>query len=128
MDGTFLKGRYGGVLLVATAQDANRHVYPIAFAVVDAETESSWDFFLKNLRIVVPDCDEQVFVSDRNPSIKTGIWTNYPLSKHGICIYHLKQNVKKRCRVQQIQDLFVMAAESYRKTDCINIFGQIYRV
>ena len=40
IDGTFLKTCYKGCLLVATAQDGNRHCYPIAWAVVDSENDA----------------------------------------------------------------------------------------
>lgn len=42
VDATFLKIVHGGVLIFATAQDPNRHHYPIAFAVVDGEEDASW--------------------------------------------------------------------------------------
>ncbi|CAN6915924.1 unnamed protein product [Brassica oleracea] len=36
VDGTFLKGKFNGTLLAACAQDGDYHLYPLAFAVVDA--------------------------------------------------------------------------------------------
>ena len=42
IDGTFLKGSYKGVLLVATTQDVNSKCYPIAWGIVDYENEDSW--------------------------------------------------------------------------------------
>ncbi|XP_017246987.1 uncharacterized protein LOC108218520 [Daucus carota subsp. sativus] len=38
IDGTFLKGKYNGKLLVAVGVDSNNHQYPICFALVDGET------------------------------------------------------------------------------------------
>ncbi|KAM6595991.1 hypothetical protein CsatA_006515 [Cannabis sativa] len=35
IDGTFLKTKYGGTLLVAVAYDANNQLFPVAFAIVD---------------------------------------------------------------------------------------------
>ena len=49
VDGTFLYGKYKGMLLVATSQDGNRNVVPLAFALVEGETEQSWSWFLFNL-------------------------------------------------------------------------------
>jgi hypothetical protein len=46
LDGCFLKGRYGGHLLSAIGKDANNQMIPIAFAVVEAETKDSWDWFM----------------------------------------------------------------------------------
>ena len=39
VDGTFLKSKFKGVLLVATAIDRNSNLYPIAFGIVDSENE-----------------------------------------------------------------------------------------
>ena len=41
VDGTHLKGKYDGCLLTASAQDGNYQIFPIAFAVVDGENDSS---------------------------------------------------------------------------------------
>ncbi|KAK8669647.1 hypothetical protein V6N13_107072 [Hibiscus sabdariffa] len=42
LDGCHLKGHYGGHLLAAVGIDANDYIYSIAYAIVEAETESSW--------------------------------------------------------------------------------------
>ena len=41
VDGTFLKTKYRGTMIVATAQDGNYHQYTLAFAVVDSENNDS---------------------------------------------------------------------------------------
>ncbi|XP_075483807.1 uncharacterized protein LOC142523961 [Primulina tabacum] len=66
IDGTWLKGKYNGVLLVASAQDGNYHQYPLAWGIVDVECTSSWSWFLTKLLEVVPDEDELVIISDRH--------------------------------------------------------------
>ncbi|KAH0777751.1 hypothetical protein KY290_009162 [Solanum tuberosum] len=43
VDGTFLRGRYDGVLLFAVAQDTENHVFPVAFCVVDKECDAAYD-------------------------------------------------------------------------------------
>lgn len=47
VDGTWLYGKYRGTLLMAVAQDGNRNIFPIAFALVEGETEEAWSFFLE---------------------------------------------------------------------------------
>jgi hypothetical protein len=49
VDGCFLKGRYGGQLLAAVGRDSNDNIYPIAMAVVEAQTKDSWSWFLETL-------------------------------------------------------------------------------
>ncbi|XP_033129312.1 protein FAR1-RELATED SEQUENCE 5-like [Brassica rapa] len=94
VDGTHLKHVYGGVLLVATAQDPDRHHYPIAFGVVDGEKDESWMWFMNKLRSVIADEGELVFLSDRNASLIKSIREVFPMAAHGYCIWHLSQNVK----------------------------------
>lgn len=73
IDGTSMKGRYGGVLLSACAQDANFQIFPLAFAVVDSENDNSWEWFFEKLNSFVPDSTDLVFVSDRHTSIYNGL-------------------------------------------------------
>ncbi|XP_059431694.1 uncharacterized protein LOC132165226 [Corylus avellana] len=42
VDGCFLKGPFKGHQLAAVGRDGNNNMYPIAFAVVEAETKDSW--------------------------------------------------------------------------------------
>jgi len=49
LDRCFLKGRYGGHLLSVVGKDGNNQMIPIAFAVVEAETKESWDWFMELL-------------------------------------------------------------------------------
>ena len=44
-----------GVSLIAIAIDANNKVLPLAFAVVDKESGSSWEWFLECFRISLGD-------------------------------------------------------------------------
>ena len=46
----FLKGLMKGQLLVALGRDGNNQMFPIAWAVVDKETNESWSWFIENLQ------------------------------------------------------------------------------
>ncbi|CAN7074024.1 unnamed protein product [Brassica oleracea var. botrytis] len=48
-------GKYKGVLLSASGQDANSRVFPIAFAVVESENTESWTWFFQRLSTIVED-------------------------------------------------------------------------
>ena len=58
VDGCFLKGPFGGVMLSAVALDGNRGVLPIAFAIVDSECTEIWKFFM--------DCLQQCIGTENN--------------------------------------------------------------
>ncbi|KAL5540375.1 hypothetical protein UlMin_045220 [Ulmus minor] len=83
IDGTFLKGQYRGVLLVATTQDGNGQCYPLAWGIVDSENEDAWTWFLTQLKEVIGDTDELALISDRAPSIKKAISTVFEKAHHG---------------------------------------------
>ncbi|XP_013690286.1 uncharacterized protein LOC106394251 [Brassica napus] len=93
VDGTFLKSKYKGVLLVATALDGNSSLYPIAFEVVDSKNDLAWNWSMRQLNVVIADDHSLAFVSDRNSSIAKAIARVYPQAHHGICIHHLLNNV-----------------------------------
>ncbi|CAI9284695.1 unnamed protein product [Lactuca saligna] len=49
LDGSFLKGQVKGEILTAIGRDADNHVYPIAWAVVNVENKDNWTWFIDNL-------------------------------------------------------------------------------
>lgn len=114
IDGTHLKTKFGGCLLVATAQDGDRHCYPIAWAVVDSENDNAWIWFLTKLQEIVRDDDDVVFITDRNQSIKNALGRVYKNARHGYCMWHIKQNLKSRYFCSDAIDLFLRAAEAYQ--------------
>lgn len=58
---------------IATAQDRNHHQYPIAWAVVDLESEASWICFFEKLCELIPDDDGVVFISYIHKGIINGL-------------------------------------------------------
>ncbi|XP_018459874.1 uncharacterized protein LOC108830788 [Raphanus sativus] len=117
VNGTFLKNKYKGVLLVATAVDGNSNLYPIAFGVVDSENDDSWGWFFRQLSVVVADSKDLAFISDRNASIAKAIGTVYRQSTHGICIHHLLANVVKSFKGKGWTALVEQASKAYRYSE-----------
>ncbi|XP_057429396.1 uncharacterized protein LOC130722617 isoform X2 [Lotus japonicus] len=71
LDGCFLKGYYGGQLLSAVGQDANNHLYVIAYAVVNVENKDNWKWFLELLHADLGDYQQYgwCFISDMQKSL-----------------------------------------------------------
>ncbi|GJX64602.1 heat stress transcription factor B-4-like protein [Tanacetum coccineum] len=49
LDGAFMKGSFPGQVLAAVGLDLNNGIYPLAYALVEAESKSSWCWFLQCL-------------------------------------------------------------------------------
>ena len=64
LDGCHLKGAYTGQVLVVVAKDGNNNIFPVAYAVVEAERKDTWGWFLDVLMRDVGACNP-TFISDR---------------------------------------------------------------
>ncbi|XP_013751717.2 uncharacterized protein LOC106454085 [Brassica napus] len=128
VDGTFLKSKYKGVLMVATALDGNSNLYPIAFGVVDSENDRSWEWFMRQLKVVIGDDQNLAFVSDRNNSLAKALAKVYPHAHHGICIHHLLNNVVTYFKGKGVAGLVAKASKAYRVADFKKQFTAIFSI
>ncbi|XP_016192747.1 uncharacterized protein LOC107633655 [Arachis ipaensis] len=120
IDGTHLYGRYGGVLLIAVAQDGNSNILPIAFAIVESESTESWSFFLTNLRRHVTPQDGLLVISDRSQAIKAALSSDDsgwhpPRAYHAYCIRHMAANFISRFKSVEGKRYLINAAYSPSK-------------
>ncbi|CAL8114057.1 unnamed protein product [Prunus armeniaca] len=84
IDGTFVTNKY-------------KEVFPFAFAIVSRETVDNWKWFLQRISEVLVDEGRQLtFIFDRHGAIIDAVRTVFPASPHGFCLYHLKENLKKK--------------------------------
>ncbi|XP_033131183.1 uncharacterized protein LOC117126649 [Brassica rapa] len=128
IDGTFLKNKYKGVLLVATALDGNSNLYPIAFGIVDSENERSWEWFMRELKVVIADDHDLAFISDRHGSIAKAIENVYPSARHGICIHHLLNNVVTYFHGKGLAGLVSKASKAYRVSEFEKTFASVCNI
>ncbi|XP_073133879.1 uncharacterized protein [Henckelia pumila] len=127
VDGTFLKCKYKGTLIIATYQDANGQIYPIAWGILDSENDSSWLWFMSRLKEQIGDSNRLVFISDRHKSITKAIRMIFPQSHHGHCIWHMEQNIKVKFHTKVSYLCSKSAAEAYRMSEFENYMTEIYR-
>ncbi|CAA0840720.1 Unknown protein [Striga hermonthica] len=111
IEGTHLKGKYKGILFVATTKDGNEQIFPLAFGIGDKECHSAWMWFLQKLRSTFGCPKNLVVVSDRHPSIKSAMEVVYPEAVHAICSYHLRQNI--RSHGSKAVGLYMKASYTY---------------
>ncbi|KAI3703759.1 hypothetical protein L1987_73954 [Smallanthus sonchifolius] len=107
LDGAFMKGPYPGQLLTAVGIDPNNGIYPLAYAIVEAENKLSWTWFLQ---CVADDLEKDercnfTFISDRQKGLIPALAKVFPSAEHRFCLRHLHQNMKLRWRGKAFKDL-----------------------
>ncbi|XP_016706996.1 uncharacterized protein [Gossypium hirsutum] len=95
VDGTWLYEKYTQILLLAVAQDGNRNMLLIAFAIVDKENIESWEFFLANLRRYVISNDNICIIFDRGKCLIAAIRRSGVPWRSVYCIRHIAANFHK---------------------------------
>ncbi|XP_028111371.1 uncharacterized protein LOC114309761 [Camellia sinensis] len=91
-------GRFKGNLLAAIAKDTNQGLFPVAFAIVDSENSSNWEWFLRNLKEVVGGKRTLTFVFDRHIGLIHSIPIIFPSAHHAFCLLHLQMNLRDRMK------------------------------
>ncbi|KAK8695590.1 hypothetical protein V6N13_000743 [Hibiscus sabdariffa] len=99
IDGCHLKGYFGGTFFAAVGVDANDSLYPIAYAVVEAENQSAWYWFL-------------------SLGLMEALAEVFPSATHRTCVRHLYNNFKNSTNFKgkHLKDLLWKAARAtYQK-------------
>ncbi|XP_057791287.1 uncharacterized protein LOC131008423 [Salvia miltiorrhiza] len=119
IDGCFLKTYLGGHLLCATAKDGNNGMFPIAWAVVEAENEVCWTWFLRLLLedLDVGDVNGWCFVSDQQKGLQNAVATLDPQAEHRNCARHIYMNWKKDFKGQTLKNMFFKAVYATHEAD-----------
>lgn len=98
LNATSLKSKYQESLLTATAVDADDGFFPIAFSIVDTESEDNWNWFLEQLKSVISTSLPLTFISDREKGLKKSVHEVFENAYHGYSIYHLMESFKRNLR------------------------------
>ena len=117
VDATFLTGHFKGSLITACTLDVNRHIFLLAMAIVDSENDASYCWFFENFRRSFGTRSELVIVSDRHNSINKAVQQIYPEAFHGICVYHLEQNLRTRFHNSAVINLFKASARAFSREE-----------
>ncbi|CAH9084256.1 unnamed protein product [Cuscuta europaea] len=114
LDGCFLKGQLKREILSAVGRDANNQMYPIAWAVVEIENNSSWAWFLELLKtdLQITRSDLWTIISDQQKGLCNVIARVFPEAEHRNCARHIHANWSKTHRGLLLKNLFWMCAKS----------------
>ncbi|KAI3951336.1 hypothetical protein MKW92_031034 [Papaver armeniacum] len=99
LDKAILKSKYLGTLLIATGFDADGALFPLAFGVVDEESDDNWMWFLSELHNLLEGNTENMpmltILSDWHKGILDGVGANFPTAFHGFCMRYLSDCFRK---------------------------------
>ncbi|KAL5554014.1 hypothetical protein UlMin_041415 [Ulmus minor] len=115
IDATHIKGKYRGVLFMAVCHDANQQIFPLAFGIGDSENDAAWTWFLRRIKDVFGERPGHVIVSDRHRSINNAVKEVFPNAFHGICMYHLLNNLKNKfkTKTKELEQHYIQTAKAY---------------
>ena len=68
-------------------------LFPLAFAIVDAENQDNWMWFLSQLLKAVGSGWRLTFVLDRQHGLLDALSVVFPNAHHAYCLNHLKRNL-----------------------------------
>ncbi|PWA93277.1 PB1 domain-containing protein [Artemisia annua] len=118
LDSTPLNSRYQGTLLTATSADGNDEVFPVAFGVIDDETDDNWRWFLTELRNALPEHLTITFVADFQKGLRESVPEIFgDQCFHAYCLGYLAEKFVKdltehfshEARRLMVEDLYAAA-------------------
>lgn len=117
LNSTPLNSKYQGILLAATAVDGDDGVFPVAFAVVDDETDDNWRWFLLELRAALAESRRITFVADLLKGLKESLAEIFKDGYHSFCLQFLAEKLNKdlkghfshEARRLMVQDFYATA-------------------
>ncbi|KAI3847009.1 hypothetical protein MKW92_019951 [Papaver armeniacum] len=110
LDRTQLRGKYLGSLLCAAAVDAEDTLFPLAFAIVESESDENWMWFLSELRklfgVNTESMPRLTILSDRQRGILEAVETHFPSAFHGFCLRHVSGIFRAEFKDAKLVNIF----------------------
>ena len=119
LDGTFSKGRRGGVFLTACMQDGNTETVVVCIAFVPTEAKEHWLWFCRNLRESLElDWSTITFMSDRGKGLVPAMTEVFPRNEHRHCVVHIGRNMVRNFKMKCLPGLAYAASKENTKEGC----------
>ncbi|GJX45542.1 hypothetical protein Tco_0262218 [Tanacetum coccineum] len=97
LHGCFMSGPWPSQILTAVGVDANNGIYPVAYAIVEAESKAFWCWFLNLL-------GEDLAIA-----------SVFPSAEHGYCVRHIHENMKSQFKGGVYKEMLWNAAKATSK-------------
>ncbi|XP_006408815.2 uncharacterized protein LOC18025639 [Eutrema salsugineum] len=115
-------------LIVAVSQDANFQTFPLAFAVVDSQSDQSWRWFLRHLEQCFSDSKQLTVLSDGGAMVSRALTACYPEAHHVDCLRRLQLSVHLYFKVNALKSLVREAACAHTAVAFRRSFNKIKEV
>ncbi|XP_061988909.1 uncharacterized protein LOC133707368 [Rosa rugosa] len=114
LDGCHIKGHHPGQLLAAVGIDANNGMFPIAYAIAEAENQETWTWFLELLKwdLKMDKDSSYAFITDKQKGLGNAIADWFPNAEHRHCVRHFYNNFKAKHPGEGLKQLVWNAARS----------------
>ena len=104
VDATALNGRWKGQLVAASAIDGHNWLFPVAYGVLEVESEESWTWFLQKLHDVIGSPRGLTIHTDACKGLETAVEAVFPEAEHRECMRHLVTNFKRHYKGKVFDD------------------------
>ncbi|XP_076944258.1 uncharacterized protein LOC143614822 [Bidens hawaiensis] len=114
LDGAFIKGPHPGQLLTTVGLDPNNNIYPVSYAIVEAENNFSWTWYLQCLADDL-DLDSNsyfTFINDRQKGLLPALERLFPFAEHRYRVRHIHENMKQQFKGKIYKDALYKMARS----------------
>ncbi|WVZ51010.1 hypothetical protein U9M48_002202 [Paspalum notatum var. saurae] len=132
VDGTFLIGKYKGVLMMAQAVDPEDQLVPMAFAIVEAENNDSWQWFMHLLRVEVMGKERKICViSDRHAGILKACkqsYRGYPPLEHRWCVRHFTTNLWRHQKDDEVVNKLKVLCGAQDERDFDKLYAELKKM
>ena len=101
-------------------------MFPVAYRVLEVESEESWTWFLQNLRDLIGYPSGLVIQTDACKGLETAVEAVFPGVEHRECMRHLVQNFTKKFKGKVFTDNLWPAAYTCSRDflDLIATYGR----
>ncbi|KAG6507063.1 uncharacterized protein LOC121980764 [Zingiber officinale] len=132
IDRVQLRGKYLGTLFCASAVDAEDMLFPLAFAIVDAENDDNWMWFVTELRKLLGVNTDKMpvltILSNREKGIVQAIEYNFPNALHGFCLRYVTDSFRDEFKNSKLVNLFWNAFYALTAADFQAIVNEMMEV
>ena len=91
--------------------DGDNRLFPLAFTIMEKETDDSWYWFLRCIQINVTNREGLCVIFDCHSGIMTAIWTICQSTRwyHRFCLRHVASNFNKQIESKNLKAMVMWA-------------------